>query len=99
MELTQIIGLVAGVLTASSMLPQVLKTLKEKKADEVSKSMLLVLISGIALWIVYGFQKKDIPIIATNIFSLLVNLTMLYLRIKYNRKEKGAAVKPHLSIS
>jgi MtN3 and saliva related transmembrane protein len=81
------------------MLPQVIKTLKEKKAEEVSKKMLLVLASGVALWIVYGFMKKDLPIIATNIFSLSVNLTMLYLRIRYSRKDKGAAVKPRLSVS
>lgn len=99
MELTQIIGLAAGILTASSMLPQVIKSWKEKKADDVSLSMLIVLISGIALWIVYGFQKSDLPIIATNCFSLLVNLVMIVLRIKFKRNKKDAAVQPRLSVS
>ncbi len=85
MDTTQVIGLAAGILTASSMLPQIIKTLKEKKADEVSLKMLLVLLTGIALWIYYGIQKKDLPIIATNVFSMLVNITMLVLRIKYRR--------------
>jgi MtN3 and saliva related transmembrane protein len=83
MEGTQILGLVAGVLTASSLLPQVVKTIKEKKADEVSLVMLFVLLAGVSLWIVYGFKKDDFPIIATNCFSLLVNLVMIGLRIKY----------------
>lgn len=86
MELTQIIGLTAGILTAGSMLPQVIKTYKEKKADEVSLKMLIVLIAGIVLWIVYGVQKKDFPIIATNAFSLLVNVAMIILRIRYKQK-------------
>ncbi|MFL5811398.1 MAG: SemiSWEET family sugar transporter [Flavisolibacter sp.] len=86
MDWTQIIGLGAGILTASSLIPQVIKTLKEKKAEDVSLIMLFVLQSGLILWIVYGFKKDDLPIIATNCFSLLVNITMVALRIKYRKK-------------
>lgn len=85
MNWTQIIGLAAGVCTATSLLPQVIKTIKEKKAEDVSLIMLLVLGVGIALWIVYGIKRNDLPIIATNAFSLLVNITMVFLRIKYNK--------------
>lgn len=79
----QWVGISAGVLTAGSMIPQVVKIVKEKKATQVSVLMLLVLISGIGLWIWYGILKSDWPIIATNLFSLLINLVMLFLRYKY----------------
>lgn len=85
MNWTQLIGLAAGILTATSLLPQVIKTFKEKKAEDVSLLMLLVLLGGLILWIVYGVKKNDLPIIATNCFSLLVNITMVVLRIKYKR--------------
>jgi MtN3 and saliva related transmembrane protein len=85
MDWTQIIGLAAGVCTATSLLPQVIKTFKEKKAEDVSLGMLFVLMAGIILWITYGFRKNDLPIIATNFFSLAVNITMTVLRIKYRR--------------
>jgi MtN3 and saliva related transmembrane protein len=88
MDTTQIVGIVAGILTASSLLPQVIKTLKEKKAAEVSKGMLLTLMGGVALWIVYGFMRDDMPIIVTNCFSLSVNFLMMFLRIKYGDKEE-----------
>jgi MtN3 and saliva related transmembrane protein len=81
-----IVGIAAGIFTATSMLPQVIKTLKEKEAENVSPAMLIVLIAGITLWVIYGILRKDIPIIATNGFSLVLNLYMLYLRWKY-RKE------------
>jgi len=68
------------------MLPQVVKIWKEKKAEEISLLMLLVLLSGIALWVVYGVMKKDFPIIVTNSFSLLVNIVLMVLRIKYKDK-------------
>ncbi len=77
------VGIGAGVLTASSMLPQVIKVIREKKATQVSVVMLLVLIAGVGLWIWYGYLKTDWPIMLTNGFSLLVNLTMLGLRLKY----------------
>jgi MtN3 and saliva related transmembrane protein len=87
MDSTQIVGIVAGILTASSLLPQVIKTLKEKKAAEVSKGMLITLMSGVALWIYYGILREDMPIIVTNCFSLMVNIAMMVLRIKYGDKE------------
>jgi MtN3 and saliva related transmembrane protein len=83
MDKIQWIGIIAGILTASSMLPQVIKVMKEKKAEEISLLMLIVLITGITLWVVYGVMKKDMPIIATNAFSLLVNGVLIVLRIKY----------------
>ncbi|RYZ21878.1 MAG: hypothetical protein EOO16_11325 [Chitinophagaceae bacterium] len=88
MDTTEIVGIVAGILTASSLLPQVIKTLKEKKADEVSKGMLLTLMAGVAGWIVYGFLRDDLPIIVTNCFSLAINILMMVLRIKYGDKNK-----------
>jgi MtN3 and saliva related transmembrane protein len=77
------VGLLAGVLSALSMLPQVIKTLKEKKAGDVSPLMLIVLITGLALWFFYGALKHDLPIMFTNGLSLLLNLFMLFLKWKY----------------
>ena len=83
MEMTQWIGIVAGVLTATSMLPQLFKVIKNKEAEDLSFKMLFILISGIALWIVYGVKREDMPIIATNSFSLLVNILLIFFRFKY----------------
>ena len=87
MGITQIVGLFAGICTASSLLPQLIKTVKEKKADDISKLMLLVLMTGVATWIVYGFMRVDLPIIITNSFSFLLNIVMMVLRFKYSRKK------------
>ena len=86
MNWTQIIGLGAGFLTALSLIPQVVKTLKEKKAEDVSLLTLFVLQAGIILWIVYGFKRNDFPIILTNSISLLVNITMVIIGIRYKKK-------------
>jgi MtN3 and saliva related transmembrane protein len=88
MNWTQAIGLFAGICTSSSLLPQLVKTLKEKKAEEISKLMLFVLLIGVAGWVVYGFLRDDMPIIITNSFSLLLNIFLIILRFKYSRKGK-----------
>jgi len=78
-----IIGIAAGVCTSASMLPQLIKIIKEKKAGDISIPMVLILLTGLSLWIWYGFMKEDWAIIVTNIFSLLVNILMLFFGFKY----------------
>ena len=82
-----VIGTAAGILTAVSMLPQLVKMIREKKAEDVSISMVIVLIAGICLWIYYGALKKDLPVLLTNCFSLLVNILLLFFSILYKNKK------------
>jgi len=86
---TSIIGIIAGVLTSLSLLPQLIKILKEKQVEDISAGMFITLTVGLALWVVYGFLKQDWPIILTNAFSVLVNIFIIILKFKYrnNRKE------------
>ena len=80
------IGIAAGIFTGTSMLPQLFKTVKEKNADGISPAMLAVLMIGLALWVWYGIEKEDWPIIITNAFSFLVNLAISILRLAYRKK-------------
>lgn len=80
-----ILGFAAGLLTSVSMLPQLIKTYQQKKAEEVSLFMLIILISGISLWIWYGLKKNDYPIIITNSISLIINIILIYFRNKYKQ--------------
>ena len=82
-----IIGITASVLTAASLLPQLFKLIKEKKAEDVSTGMLAVLFAGIVLWICYGFLKQDPIIILANLTSLIINVITLVLTVKYKRKD------------
>ncbi len=84
---TQLIGIVSGLFTSVSMLPQVIKTFKEKKAGDLSVVMIVVLMTGIAGWIYYGILRKDAPIIYTNSFSLILNVILLFLHYKYEDKK------------
>lgn len=87
MEYIQIVGIGAGILTSASMLPQLIKTFKEKKAEDLSLVMILVLMGGIGCWIWYGILRNDLPIILTNCFSFLLNSVLLFFRFKYAAKK------------
>ena len=84
--MTQWVGIAAGIFTSVSLLPQLIKLLREKKAQEISIPFLATLLLGLCLWIWYGIMKKDIPIIATNSFSVVMNLLMIIYGIKYKKE-------------
>jgi MtN3 and saliva related transmembrane protein len=85
-EWTVYIGIGAGVFTAISLIPQLVKIIREKKAEDISITMLVVLLAGVALWVVYGLLKKDYPIIITNSFSFLVNILTILFGSIYKQK-------------
>jgi len=83
MQFIDILGLVAGICTSSSIIPQLIKTIKTKKTEDVSIFMFIVMLTGNALWIYYGFVKSDIAIISTNFLALGLNIAMLIFHFKY----------------
>jgi MtN3 and saliva related transmembrane protein len=82
----QVIGIIAGIFTSVSLLPQLFKIIKEKKAKDLSYGMLIVLLIGLGCWIWYGLLREDLPIIITNSFSFLVNFMMIIFTIKYKER-------------
>lgn len=82
-----ILGIVAGILTSISMIPQLIKVLKEKNAEDLSFVMILVLITGLSLWVWYGFIKDELPIILSNAFAVLVNIILLICCMIYKKKK------------
>jgi MtN3 and saliva related transmembrane protein len=87
LELPQIVGLGAGVCTSISLLPQLIKLVREKKSDDISLFYLVILFAGLSLWIWYGFLRNDIPIIVTNSFSLLLNAIVIVLGLRYKKNK------------
>lgn len=83
-----IVGVIASIFTGIALLPQLIKIIKEKKSEGVSFLMLSSMFVGISLWIVYGFMKNDYIIIISNCFSLIVNISIVVLSIKFKSDAK-----------
>ncbi|WP_347052054.1 SemiSWEET family sugar transporter [Flavobacterium olei] len=86
MNYIDIIGLFAGGCVTIATIPQILKVWKTKKVKEISLKMFSILTFGIAVWVVYGILKSDIILIITNSISLLLNLTMVYFILYYEKE-------------
>lgn len=86
MSATEMIGLVAGVLSTGSFVPQVVKTLKTKDVSGISLFMYIAFCSGVFLWLVYGIINQQISIIAANGITLILSLMVLYLKIRYRNQ-------------
>lgn len=78
-----ILGLVAGALTTIAFLPQLIKTWKSKSAKDVSKETLAIFSLGVFLWLIYGIYLHALPIILANFLTLIFNLIILGLKIRY----------------
>ena len=67
-------GYFAAILTTVAFLPQLIKTLKTKKADDVSLVTLIMFIIGLLSWIIYGYKISSFPILVANLITFILNL-------------------------
>jgi MtN3 and saliva related transmembrane protein len=80
---SEIIGLMAGLLTTISFVPQVVKTWRSKSAKDLSLVMFLLYCTGMLLWTIYGFMLNELPLILWNIITLVLSLVILFFKIKF----------------
>ncbi len=83
MQKYALIGYIAGALTTFAFLPQVIKTWRMRETKDISLLMLLVLITGILLWLIYGFLLGDLPLIAANSATIILVVILLFFKLKY----------------
>lgn len=77
-----IIGGLAAFGTTAAWLPQVVRTWRSRSAEDFSWGYLAMFSAGVALWIAYGVLKKDGVIIAANGVTLLLVLTVGFVKMR-----------------
>ncbi|MDZ3837710.1 MAG: SemiSWEET transporter [Rhodospirillales bacterium] len=93
-SLATLVGLVAGLCSTSSFVPQVLKAWREGDTEAISKRMYIVTVSAFTLWIAYGVMIESWPIIVFNIASLLLSGGILVLKLRHSRRAAAAGPAP-----
>ena len=88
-----IIGIIAGILVLSSFIPQIVKAYKTKKMSDVSAHLMILIASGMFLWVIYGFIRSDPVIIGTNAAGFALNITLLVMKTGYDKMQKHNAIK------
>lgn len=79
----EFIGFVAGMVTFSAQIPQVIKSWRTKRTYDISLPLYSLLFVGIALWITYGWFTNTIAVFVMNcVLEVLISM-MIYLKLRY----------------
>jgi len=76
------IGVCAAILTSLSYVPQVRKAWPRGSTKDLSLHMLVVLTSGLLLWVGYGLLKSDWVIVAANSVGAILSASVLAFKIR-----------------
>lgn len=83
------IGYIAAFCTTFAFFPQAYMAIKTKDVSGISLATYSIFCLGVALWFAYGLIKNDWPITIANLITLIPALTILFLKIKSNRKQES----------
>jgi MtN3 and saliva related transmembrane protein len=79
----KLIGFAAATCTTVAYAPQVIKVWKTRSTGDISLGMFLVMVLGLALWLVYGLLSGDGPLVAANAVTMLLAGVILVMKLRY----------------
>jgi MtN3 and saliva related transmembrane protein len=83
------LGIVAGTLTTISFIPQVLRIVQTRSAQDISWVMFTVFATGTALWLVWGIAQGALPVIIANFITLVLAIVIMLLKWRYAAAGRG----------
>jgi lactoylglutathione lyase len=84
--LTLMIGYAAVAVGTSFMLPQVLKSWRTKRADDLSLASGTLYFANSILWLTYGLLISAWPVAVANALALVISIVQVSLKLKYTRQ-------------
>jgi MtN3 and saliva related transmembrane protein len=85
--LPTVLATIAGILSTSSFVPQVLKAWRERDTGAISKHMYMVTVTAFVLWSAYGFLIGSWPMMVFNGLSLILSATILVFKIRNDSRK------------
>lgn len=77
-----LLGVVTGSLT---FVPQVYKAWISKSVGDLSIWTILILVTNLAIWLIYGILKDDFAMELANSIILTLALVMLYFKLTFKK--------------
>ena len=84
MALVDIVGTVAALFTTLAFVPQVIQIWRTRSASSVSMPMYVIFTAGVLLWLAYGLMLVSWPIIGCNIVTLVLALSVIVMKLKFD---------------
>jgi MtN3 and saliva related transmembrane protein len=63
--------------------PQAIKVWKTRSTGDISLGMFLVMVLGLALWLIYGLLSGDAPLVAANAITIVLAGVILVMKLRY----------------
>jgi MtN3 and saliva related transmembrane protein len=82
-DLAEVIGLMAGVLTTLSFVPQVHQTWRTRSTKDISLPMFLAFCTGVLLWLIYGIMIGSLPVMLANGVTLILSGAILVMKLRW----------------
>ncbi len=83
--MVDLLGYIAGILGMVSFIPQLVKTIKTKKCDDISIGMLWLFIVTNLFYIAYGTLLLLWPVIITISIMTVIIMAQILLTLKYRK--------------
>ncbi len=77
------LGIVAGLCTTISLVPQIIKTYRTRHTEDLSLGMFCLLAAGVAMWCVYGVLINALPVIIANAITFVLAVYLIIMKLKY----------------
>jgi MtN3 and saliva related transmembrane protein len=88
MEVSDVLGYVAGTLTTIALVPQAWRSFRTRDVSGISLRMYWIFTLGVAIWLAYGILLGETPMILANSVSLVLACAVLALKLKYGGAKK-----------
>ena len=82
-----IIGYVGTGLLGCTLIPQVFKTFKDNRANDISWLYLILQITSNGLFTVYGFGINSMPIVISNCMVAVCSLLLIYAKSRFTTED------------
>lgn len=79
----EILGLVAGALTTAAFVPQVVRVWRTRSTTDISLAMFLLFSLGVLLWLIYGAAIGSTPVVAANLLTFVLSLSILVAKLRF----------------
>lgn len=90
-QTTEIFGYLAATTLLVTLIPQIIKTIKKKKVDDISYVFVFLQVLTGIFFLIYGLLLKENPIIIANSLLLTQTILMLGLKIKYSKRRNSSS--------
>jgi len=86
MDGIELIGHAGAFLTSVTFIPQVYKVWQTKSVNDLSLTMLFIILTSTIVWLIYAFALSLLHVILANSIVFILDVMLIYFKFAYAKK-------------